>query len=460
MRDMQHHTIQQATSILTKRLEITPLDRRKIEAITRKVLHNQAYVDALLKQAQLLIFRGRGGTGKTVRLLQLAHQLYQEQDARVLILTYNVALVSDIKRLLHLMGIKQGMDRRRIFIQTVHAFVYRVLRGMELLDEHTRDFITRYDDYKRELLDMYQEGALAAHDLHTMMHANPEDFSYDYVMVDEAQDWPPDERDLLFAMYDYRQCVLAHGYDQLVRGQQETDWRATIPRGTSQIVSLKRSLRLKAGLCEVVNSIAEALGLQDWNVQPDQQVYGGRVIIVEGAYRQPLHATLLQRLREHGNEPIDMLCCVPPTMVMEQGYPFAQQLHEWGYAVWDGTDEATRHEHPTSVQQHRVVQYDSCRGLEGWTAVHLGFDELYNYKYNDYTPTDTEATDIFFDHASSAHDYAIRWMMIPLTRAIDTLVLHITSADHPVGTALSTAAQRHRELVDWIRASPGRSEQA
>ncbi len=449
-RDIDADYIERALAILTEPLEQTPLDRRKIEAITRKVLQDQAYVEKLINQEQLLIFRGRGGTGKTVRLLQIAHQLYQEQDARVHILTYNRALVADITRLLDLMGIKQGLEQRRIRIQTVHAFVYRVLCYLHIITSDSTDFLVNYEEYKREAMEMLRGGALGKDDLHTMIREVPADFNYDYLMIDEAQDWPADERDLLFAMYDYRQCVLAHGYDQLVRGQQETDWRADIPRNQSQMVPLRNSLRLKAGLCGIVNTIAEELGLTDWDVKPNPMVYGGRVVIVEGDYRQTLHANLLNKHTENGNKPIDMLFCVPPSLAAKQDGGFARELFEWGYQVWDGTDQGIRQTPPTSVGQFRIVQYDSCRGLEGWTAVHLGFDELYDYKVQEYAPTDEEARTMFFDPDQAAHLYALRWLMIPLTRAIDTLVIQIASAEHRVGQALWAAAQHHRELVDWV----------
>ena len=57
-------------------------------------------------------------------------------------------------------------------------------------------------------------------------------------------------------------------------------------------------------------------------------------------------------------------------------------LTNWGYSVWDGVDPDTRHSFPKNIEQLRVVQYESCRGLEGWTVVNLSFDEFYNVKRN------------------------------------------------------------------------------
>ena len=52
---------------------------------------------------KMLLFSGHGGTGKTIRLLQLANKLKNDDSAVVLFLTYNVALRSNLTRLAKLM---------------------------------------------------------------------------------------------------------------------------------------------------------------------------------------------------------------------------------------------------------------------------------------------------------------------------------------------------------------------
>jgi hypothetical protein len=58
---------------------------------------------------------------------------------------------------------------------------------------------------------------------------------------------------------------------------------------------------------------------------------------------------------------------------------------------------------------------------------------------------------MFFDLHVEAHRYAARWLMIPLTRAIDTLVIQVNAADHPVTEALraATAACQDMMTVEW-----------
>jgi hypothetical protein len=240
--------------------------------------------------------------------------------------------------------------------------------------------------------------------------------------------------------------------DQFVRTTQKTNWREKVPSRESQVVTLKKSLRLKAGLATFAQTVAQQLGLSEWEVEPNTDVYGGRVVIIEGDYDRALHTDLLEGHRQQGNSPIDMLFCIPPGLMGEHANheeglsEVGDMLTTWGYTVWDGTAQATRQTYPVSLDEFRVVQYDSCRGLEGWTVVNLAFDALYDYKQHSYEPP--EQHDLFFNEHAEAHRYAARWLMIPLTRAIDTLVIQVTAPDHPVTEALRAAAAACGDTVN------------
>jgi hypothetical protein len=443
-------SILQAGDLLTRKLEPSPLDRAKMETITRRVLAEQQYADKMGEQ--LLIFRGRGGTGKTVRLLQLANQLYQERGDRVLILSYNIALVSDLRRLLHIMDITEGVAERSIVVRTVHSFMGYLLSVLGTIDE-TIDFYEHYDTFKANALDMIDSAS--RHELQAFLDDRPDILDWDYVLIDEAQDWPTDERDILYHLYGHTRFVLADGVDQFVRGDQKTNWRERVPRRESQIVTLQKSLRLKSGLATFAQAVAQQLGLKEWQVDPNTDVYGGHIIIIQGDYDHALHTELLTRHQATGNQPIDMLFCIPPTLMVHPAQHGAglstigEHLTSWGYQVWDGTARDVRHAYPLTLDAFRIVQYDSCRGLEGWTVVNLALDALYDHKQQHYEPFDPR--EMFFDPHVEAHRYAARWLMIPLTRAIDTLVIQVNAADHPVTEALraATAACQDMMTVEW-----------
>src|SRR5204863_7926456 len=73
--------VKAALSLFRRTIVPTPLDRKRLELICKKIVIAEApeYYNKLGEQ--LLIFRGRGGSGKTIRLLQLANHLREERDS-------------------------------------------------------------------------------------------------------------------------------------------------------------------------------------------------------------------------------------------------------------------------------------------------------------------------------------------------------------------------------------------
>ncbi len=115
--------------LLTEMMVPTPLDRHRMDLLTR----SQVKEEWLEKMGRhQIIFRGRGGAGKTMVMLQLAYQLYTRDDARILLLTYNRALVADLRRLLDLIGLSDDIARGSIRPQTIHSFLGDLFRALIL----------------------------------------------------------------------------------------------------------------------------------------------------------------------------------------------------------------------------------------------------------------------------------------------------------------------------------------
>jgi len=191
------------------------------------------------------------------------------------------------------------------------------------------------------------------------------------------------------------------------------------------------------------------------------------VIVVDGPYlgNSELHGSLVERTKEDGQQPIDMLFCVPPSLVKRtpQKHPIgsvaAERFAEWGYETWDGVATEIRGEYPTKFGQLRIVQYDSCRGLEGWVSVNLGIDDFHRYKIDEYLNrhNDSNAPGNLQDATTDeqqerANNFAARWLVIALTRAIDTLVIEIGVEDTPIRRILKAAAEKHPDFVRWMNA--------
>jgi DNA polymerase III delta prime subunit len=438
------NTLTQASDIFTKVIKPTRLDRQRMERLGKEHTDLQTLENTIGKK--LLLLHGRGGTGKTMRLLQFAKYLFDEQGARILILTYNKALVADILRLLDILEIGNDIDSGAIHIQTVHSFLHAILKGLDILDQENTDFFSHYEMFKEEALNYFRTGTVSREDIEQKIQSNYEHFRWDYIFVDEGQDWPNNERDLLLSIYDYSQIVVADGVDQLVRGFQRTDWRGKLTLSQIRKVSLEQCLRLKTGLVRFVTTFAHALGLSLSHWKANEEIPGGRVIVVRGSYlkQRTLHDKLLKDNEQDGNKPVDMLFCVPPALVTHQEEDgttcseAANVFEQWGFSVWDGASEDVRESYPTEEQQLRIVQYDSCRGLEGWIVVCLGLDEFYAYKKATLSETDDLEQSI------------ARWLLIPLTRAMDTLVIQIDDLQSPLYAALVAADHTYPGIVQWV----------
>ena len=454
-------------ALFTQEIRLTELDRRRMERLSateaKKVVTEQRLGDILGNR--LLLVRGGAGCGKTVLLLQLARFLYEGRSARVLILTYNKALVADIRRILDVSGLSRDIGERAISVQTVHAYLCAACAAVGVplqatltggvspevaVGANTDDFGENYERQKRLTLEYFQSGALTEADVAHQKAVGVPAFSYDFAFVDEGQDWPDEERDLLIRLFSHRNLVVAEGREQLIRRQTATEWRGALNLVDVHILQRDQCLRMKANLSRFVPAFASALGIDYPVSATNTDAVGGRVLIVEGDYfaTPEIDRELTETNRRAGNRAIDMLFCVPPSLVRrgEDGIPASEPANvfqQWGHLVWDGVSPDARNCFPVNADQRRIVQYDSCRGLEGWTVVNFALDALYDHKARLASEQGRSPDE--------QRDYAGLWTLIPLTRAIDTLVLNISASDSPVRRALEKVHHTHRDFIQWIR---------
>jgi hypothetical protein len=91
-----------------------------------------------------------------------------------------------------------------------------------------------------------------------------------------------------------------------------------------------------------------------------------------------------------------------------------------------------------------VVRYESSRGLEGWTVVCLDIDAFYARQL---ATRGDRVADMFERPEEAARRQAVRWCLIPLTRAIDTLVLQVTPGTE-LDTILCELASTNADFVE------------
>ncbi len=429
------------------------ITRKKVQLITQNEIDkNISKIDADKKMVAL---RGLAGTGKTSMLLRIAYRLQQEKNARCLILTYNRALVGDIKRLLAFADVSDRLDGRTANIESMQGYFSKLMKSFSTdLDIHisSNNFQGDYNKGLNKLIDYISENLINEDDIKEKKRKCPE-LSWSYILIDEGQDWDDREKAIIMKFYKDDHLIVADGIDQMVRGNIPQNWLADLNKEQFSKIDNEICLRQKQSLTTFSNELASRLGLK-WEVKKNAQgLKGGETIVLNDNQLDNHIQRIVKQCQDAGNELYDFMILVPPSLVNRdkngQGqYSDVEKLKDLGYGVFDGTNDSIRCSYG-SVNQIRVYQYDSCRGLEGWTVVCRNFDEFIDYKYNDYVVNKRDVEDpLVLDTFEDRQKLFVkRWVMMAITRPIDTLVITINNSSSKIANILRGIAADFNDSI-------------
>lgn len=430
------------------------LTRSKLEKLTTAILKDQMYAQSIGQR--LVLIRGRAGTGKTLKLLRIAYDLCTNKGQRVLILTYNRMLVSDLSRLVTLAGLSSDLDTSTVEIDTIHRYVRRLLKHFDIAFDPDH-FISNYEHLKAALLLHLSRDLLNQSEISYSQPKSDDETSWDTVLIDEGQDWPNDEKQILFHLFSPQNMVVAFGTGQSVRSIRVADWTSGIDCNKPPLE--KVSLRQKRNICEFERLYAERFRV-DWGLEPKDDLIGGRVVIVKGTYTKQLHDRLFSKCQQDGNSAYEYLFLVPPSLTLSAGqgqrkFALTEQFVDWGINIWDGVTRTNRTEYPTGVDEHRVIPYESARGLEGWVVVCMALDEFVTYKKVNPYIVGGKSVDLQLRLGLQSPEEKIlelvhEWVLIALTRAIDTIVITLSNSSSPFAAALLEIAEKCQDFVEIV----------
>jgi hypothetical protein len=273
---------------------------------------------------------------------------------------------------------------------------------------------------------------------------------WDYILIDEAQDWGIQERDIILNLFDSGKIIIADGGQQFVRKIDPCDWSIVRRRNN---IKLKYCLRQKENLVSFINTYAKNLEMSGSKVLTKGNMLGGKVIITSDDSLFEIHHEEIKRLKEAGNSAYDMLYLVPHAQVKnindDKQFALKEQFEKNGILFWDGTSSSNRESYSINLEEVRLLQYDSARGLEGWTVVCLDFDVFLEEKMNEYV-SDSVDTLLLESPEERERKYLFNWAMIPLTRAIDTLVITVRNPSSEVGLFLKNISDECKDYVSWV----------
>lgn len=446
---------------------IGELTRKKITRITTKLLADQQYAQSI--GDKLVIIAGRAGTGKTIKLLTIACDLALNKNARSLILTYNHALVSDIKRTLALADIPDTIESYSVNIMTLHKFFYEILIGFGVGQiqesqngkKYIANFVDVYKILLLELTEYLENGLINEKDIQNLMTSRHEQVAWDFLLIDEAQDWEEIEKNLIFRIFGSTKVIIADGVDQLIRGQKKCNWVQKLRMYEFQKTNEKKGLRQKKNLVNFVNELAKKLDV-NWLLEPKEELIGGNIIIKTTPYNVELHKEIFHSCKINGNSAYEIMFLVPPNLVKKENiidnygqqivsksFLYFEDFKKEGINLWDGTNSDLRSEYVVNLEEHRLLQYESCRGLEGWSVVCLDFDEFIKYKLETYLEEDNG--ELALETFEVKRDrFVYLWALIPMTRAIDTLVITLKDENSNIGKKLKELHLENPDFVKWL----------
>lgn len=355
--------------------------------------NSNALFDIEKDNTPIIILSGHAGTGKTVMLMQGAINM-TKKGYRCLFLTYNRALIADLKHTMRYFG-----NSLPVFeVDSMSSFMISLMRRAGIW-KSSFDIKTDFDQSLAVLSKVKESKTVAP--------------AYDYIFVDEAQDWKKNEAEILKYYYRNNHIVIADGIDQFMKTSEHTYWGSTV------LPKLKQCLRQRANLVSFAKIFASKLGVF-WDVDSTRSLPGGKVIITN-AYNPDLHNRLYCETIQHGCSAYDLMLLVPNSLTTSGHFDLIGAYNAQGINLFDGVDPDKRDCIYSDVnyknKECRVYTYESCRGLEAWTTVCLRFDELFTKQH----PHDYH--EIVY---SPARNYMLSlWSLIPLTRAVDTLVLGV-----------------------------------
>ena len=428
---------------------IGSITARKVSEITTDYIDEQIAKIDTTKDITLL--QGKAGTGKTSKILRLAYYLQKEENARCLILTYNKALVGDIKRLLAFSDVSDQLDYRTVSIQTMQSFFVQIMKGFaEDLDiKFNKNFEEDYSEGLKKLFEYINAEIINEEDIAQKKKRVP-GLSWDYVFVDEGQDWKDEEKYILMKFYKNGRLIVADGEDQIVRGIIPQNWLIDLNKEQYENYSSSVCLRQKNNLVKFSIAFAKELGIK-WKIfEAPKGMEGGKIIIRKGELKEKDIKTLLNECISAGNEAYDLVFFVPPTLVdkKEKTCTLKADFDSWSIPVFDGTNADERDGYATT-KQVRLYQYDSCRGLEGWIAVAVNLDEFVEYKKDDYINHDVENPLILNSFEDRRRIYIQRWLMMVITRPIDTLIITIKDPNSKIAGILRNISNLNPSFVIW-----------
>jgi hypothetical protein len=293
------------------------------------------------------------------------------------------------------------------------------------------------------------------------------------LMVDEGQDCHFLEREIFYDIFSPENIVASFGgQEQLIRFSETCNWGIYNGKviNIRKIGSGNKSYRLKKHILDFCNFIADHHNI-DFKLQSFSEEDTGELIfdfrpttttslgqqfsyfLEKGAVNncKPIESLLIldvnnretkvelgdgnhfvyREVRQATESVVNEFDVMEDRTVAEyKEFDYLKELSNysqyWVGAVAD--KQKIGFPYPNEV---RIINYESCRGLEAWSVMCLSIDKFYNYhKESEEAEKFLLNENIFLTKDQRAAMYAITWVLMAATRGIDTLYMQMSDLNN------------------------------
>jgi hypothetical protein len=291
------------------------------------------------------------------------------------------------------------------------------------------------------------------------------------LFIDEAQDCHRLEKEIFISIYGSNNIVVANGgKEQLIRHIELCNWEISQTKKLEikKHHTRNKSFRVKKTAVDFCNYVAKRFDI-DLNLEPLESDDEGELIFdfrlhhkdneiteifnhlkikgeVNGCTPYESLMVLLESNTQRGNSfgfsessntvIINEYDNFEDAVQLDRGkWKYIKTLEENNFFLWDGTVGDKSQLVVPSPNESRVIYYESCRGLEAWTVACFALDKFFELKREDQDAEKYLIEDIFLNHDNNKRKsiYAATWVLMALTRVIDTLYVQINDVNSEFG---------------------------
>lgn len=309
-----------------------------------------------------------------------------------------------------------------------------------------------------------------------------------YLYIDEAQDCHKYERDIFFSLFGAKNIIIASGgKEQLIRYSEVCNWN--ISKGykidSYQYIKRRKSYRMKPAIASLANHIAASFNI-DLGIEPLDTDDHGRVII-----ERNFNSDLLQKAKtmndlliagtRQGCSSYDSLLLLKNAKEKNQtnnnssSSPKNININEFDVVkiddvkyktewelltitdkiinesrFWNATGNVDKRKQsmPGSLSI-RAIYYESSRGLEAWSTMCFDINGFFESKRNE-----DEADNFLLSEIMTPEErknkYAATWVLMALTRAIDTCYIELLPSDNALNISIESFIKNNQNYVELI----------